>query len=162
MTPPTILRCSPSFGLNPIPIGPWNWTIQFYPLDFTQNTPNDSSHHIMMFPNLWTQSDIDWSVKLDDSGSYDVRSEMEWLVRTMFVLKWSGWCIAKFYPLDFTQNTPNDSSHHIMMFSKFWTESDIDWSVKLDDSGSYDVRFEMEWLVYCIVLCIGFHSKHAK
>ncbi|CAL8112286.1 unnamed protein product [Prunus armeniaca] len=80
MTPPTILRCSPSFGLNPISIGPWNWTIQFYPLDFTQNTPNDSSHHIMMFPNLWTQSDIDWSVKLDDSGSYDVRSEIEWLV----------------------------------------------------------------------------------
>ncbi|CAL8112280.1 unnamed protein product [Prunus armeniaca] len=116
----------------------------FYPLDFTQNTPNDSSHHIMMFPNFWTQSDIDWSVKLDDSGSYDVRSEMEWLL----------------YPLDFTQNTPNDSSHHIMMFPKFWTQSDIDWSVKLDNSGSYDVRSEMEWSVYCTVLSIGFHSKH--
>ncbi|CAL8112276.1 unnamed protein product [Prunus armeniaca] len=148
----------------------------FYPLDFTQNTPNDSSHNIMMFPKFWTQSDIDWSVKLDYSGSYDVRSEMEWLVdcmfwtqsdidwslkledygsydvrsdmeclvRTMFVLKWSGWCIALFYPLDFTQNTPNDSSHHIMMFPKFWTQSDIDWSVKLEDSGSYDVRSEME------------------
>ncbi|CAL8112316.1 unnamed protein product [Prunus armeniaca] len=80
----------------------------------------------MTFPKFWTQSDIDSSVKLDDSGSYDVRSEMEWLVycfwtqsdidcsvtlddlgsydvrprregiqvRTMFVLKWSGWCIA--------------------------------------------------------------------
>ncbi|CAL8112296.1 unnamed protein product [Prunus armeniaca] len=190
------------------------WCIaKFYPLDFTQNTPNDSSHHIMMLSKFWTESDIDWSVKLDDSGSYDVRFEMEWLVRTMFVLKWSGWCIAKFYPLDFTQNTPKDSSHHIMMFSKFWTQSDIDWSVKLDDSGSYDVRFEMEWLfypldftqnipndssdhimmfpkfwtqsdidwsakledsgsydvrsemewlVYCIVLSIGFHSKHTK
>ncbi|CAL8112332.1 unnamed protein product [Prunus armeniaca] len=104
----------------------------FYPLDFTQNTPNDSSHHIMMFPKFWTQSDIDWSVKLDDSSSYDVRSEMEWL----------------FYRLDFTQNTPDDSSHHIMMFPMFWTQSDIDWSVKLHDSGSYDVRSEMEWLFY--------------
>ncbi|CAL8112284.1 unnamed protein product [Prunus armeniaca] len=111
MTPPTILQCSPSFGLNPISIGPWNWTIQ---------------------------------------------------VRTMFVLKWSGWCIAKFYPLDFTQNTPNDSSHHIMMFPKFGTQSDIDWFVKLDDSGSYDVRSEMKWLVYCIVLSTGFHPKHTK
>ncbi|CAL8089714.1 unnamed protein product [Prunus armeniaca] len=100
----------------------------FYPLDFTQNTPNDSSHHIMMFPKFWTQSDIDWS----------------------------------FYPLDFTQNTPNYSSHHIMMFPKFWTQSDIDWSVKFDDSGSYEVRSEMEWLVYCIVLSTGFRSKHTE
>ncbi|CAL2230188.1 unnamed protein product [Prunus armeniaca] len=89
----------------------------------------------MVFPKFWTQSDFDWSVKLDDS---------------------------EFYPLDFTQNTPNDSSHHIMTFPKFWTQSDIDWSVKLDDSGSYEVRSEMEWLVYCIVLSIGFHSKHTK
>ncbi|CAL2230170.1 unnamed protein product [Prunus armeniaca] len=118
----------------------------FYPLDFTQNTPNDSSHHIMMFPKFWTQSDIDWSVKLHNSGSYEVRSDMEWL----------------FYPLDFTQNRPNDSSHHIMMFPMFRTHSDIDWSVKLEDSGSYVVRSEMEWLVYCIVLSIGFHSKHTK
>ncbi|CAL8089668.1 unnamed protein product [Prunus armeniaca] len=172
-----------------------DWSVK---LDHSEN---DSSHHIMMFPEFWTQSDIDWSVKLDDSGSYEVRSEMEWL----------------FYPLDFAQNTPkdsshhimmfpkfrtqsdidwsvkldhsaNDSSHHIMMFPKFWTQSDIDWSVKLDDSGSYEVRSEMEWLfytqsdidwsvklddsgsyevrsemewlVYCIVLSIGFHSKH--
>ncbi|CAL8089690.1 unnamed protein product [Prunus armeniaca] len=113
---------------------------------FSQNTPNDFSHHIMMFPKFWTQSDIDWSVKLDDSGSYEVRSEMEWL----------------FYPLDFAQNTPNYSSHHIMMFPKFWTQSDIDWSVKLDDSSSYEVRSEMEWLVYCIVLSIGFHAKHTE
>ncbi|CAL2230195.1 unnamed protein product [Prunus armeniaca] len=49
-----------------------------------------------------------------------------------------------------------------MMFSKFWTQSDVDWSVKLDDSGSYEVRSEMEWLVYCIVLSLGFHSKHTK
>ncbi|CAL8089711.1 unnamed protein product [Prunus armeniaca] len=97
-------------------------------IHFTQNTPNDASHHIMMFPKFWTQSDIDWS----------------------------------FYPLDFTQNTSNDSSHHIMMFPKFWTQSDIDWSVKLHDSSSYDVRYEMECLVYCIVLSIGFRSKHTE
>ncbi|CAL8168478.1 unnamed protein product [Prunus armeniaca] len=67
MTPPTILCCSPSFGLNPISIGPSNRTIQ--PLDFTPNQPNDSSHHIMLFPKFWTQSDIDWSKKSDYSGS---------------------------------------------------------------------------------------------
>ncbi|CAL2230160.1 unnamed protein product [Prunus armeniaca] len=49
-----------------------------------------------------------------------------------------------------------------MMFPKFWTHSDIDWSVTFDDSGSYEVRSEMEWLVYCIVLSIRFHSKDAK
>ncbi|CAL8089647.1 unnamed protein product [Prunus armeniaca] len=80
----------------------------------------------------------------------------------MFVPKWSGWCIVQFYPLNFTQNTPNDSSHHIMMFPKFCTQSDIDWSGKLDYSGSYEVRSEMEWLVYCIVLSIGFHEKYTK
>ena len=48
------------------------------------------------------------------------------------------------------------------MFPKFWTQSDIDWSMKLDNSGSYEVRSEMEWLVYCIVLEIGFHSKPTK
>ncbi|CAL8089665.1 unnamed protein product [Prunus armeniaca] len=49
-----------------------------------------------------------------------------------------------------------------MMFPKFRTQSDIDWSVKLDHSGSYEVRSEMEWLVYCLVLSIGFHSKVTK
>ncbi|CAL9024832.1 unnamed protein product [Prunus brigantina] len=42
-----------------------------------------------------------------------------------------------------------------MMFPKFWTQSDIDWSMKSDNS----VRSEMEWLVYSIVVEIGFHSK---
>ncbi|CAL8153577.1 unnamed protein product [Prunus armeniaca] len=107
----------------------------------------------MTFSNFWTQSGIDWSVKLDNSGSYE-----------------------------FTQNSPNDSSHNIMTFSKFWTQSGIDWSVKLDNSGSYEfwtqsdtdwsmkldnsgsyeVRSKMEWLVYCIVLAIGLHSKLTK
>ncbi|CAL8089659.1 unnamed protein product [Prunus armeniaca] len=146
------------------------------------HSANDSSHHIMMFPKFWTQSDIDWSVKLDDSGSYEVRSEMEWLVYCIvlsigFRSKHTKRLLPPyydvpqvsdsiryrlFYPLDFSQNTPNDSSHHIMMFPKFWTQSDIDWSVKLHDSGSYDVRSEMEWLVYCIVLSIGFRSKHTE
>ena len=64
--------------------------------------------------------------------------------------------------LDFTQNQPNDSSHNIIMFPKFSTQSDIDWSMKSDNSGSYKVRSEMEWLVYCIVIAIGFHSKPTK
>ncbi|CAL8089641.1 unnamed protein product [Prunus armeniaca] len=136
----------------------------------------------MMFPKFWTQSDIDWSVKLDDSGSCDVRSEMVWLVYCIvlsigFRSKHTELLLPPyydvsqvlnsiryrlFYPLDFTPNTANDSSHHIMMFPKFWTQSDIDWSVKLDDSGSYDVRSEMVWLVYCIVLSTGFRSKHTE
>ncbi|CAL2230241.1 unnamed protein product [Prunus armeniaca] len=211
-TPPSILWCSLSFGLNPISVGPRNWTIQvptkfvhkwsgwciryFYPLDFTHNSPKDSSLRIMMFPKFWTQSDIDWSLRLDISGSYVVRSEMEWLVYCIVlslgfhskltklllppyydvplvldpiryrlvheVGEFSGWCIGYFYPLDFTHNSPKDSSLHIMVFPKFWTQSDIGWSKKLDNSGSYEVRYEMEWLVYWIVLSIGFHSKLSK
>ncbi|CAL2230172.1 unnamed protein product [Prunus armeniaca] len=121
----------------------------------------------MMFPKFWTQSDIDCSVKLHSLGSYEVRSEMEWLVycivlSTGFHSKHSKSLLPPyydvpqlldsvrcplFYPFDFTQNTPNDYSYHIMMFPKFWTHFDIDWSVKLDDSSSYEVRSEMEWLV---------------
>ena len=103
-----------------------------------------------MFPKFWTQSDINWSMKLDYSDSYEVP------------LKWSGWCIVYFKRLDFTQNPPNDSSHNIMMFPKFLTRSDIDWSMKSDNSGSYEVRDETEWLVYCMVLAVGFHSKLTK
>ncbi|CAL2230209.1 unnamed protein product [Prunus armeniaca] len=73
------------------------------------------------------------------------------------VLKWSGWCIAKFYPLDFPQNTPHHSIHRIMLFLKFWTKCDIDWSTKLDNSSLYEVRYDMVWLVYGIGLSIGFH-----
>ncbi|CAL2230225.1 unnamed protein product [Prunus armeniaca] len=131
-------------------------------MDFTHNSPKDSSLRIKMFPMLWTQSDIDWTVKLDNSGSYEVRSEMKWLVRTKFLLKWIGWCMAQFYPLDFTHNSPKDSSLHIMRFPKFWTQSDIDWSLKLDNPGPYVLRSKMEWLVYCIVLSIGFHSQLSK
>ena len=64
--------------------------------------------------------------------------------------------------LDFTQNPLNDSSHYFLMFPKFWTQSDIDWSMKLDNSGSYEILYEIEWLVYCIVSPIGFHSKLTK
>ncbi|CAL2256426.1 unnamed protein product [Prunus armeniaca] len=49
-----------------------------------------------------------------------------------------------------------------MVFPMFWAQSDIDWSKKLDYSGSYEVRSEMKWLVYCIVLKVGFHSKPTK
>ena len=49
-----------------------------------------------------------------------------------------------------------------MVFPKFWTQSDIYCSLKSDDSGSYEVCSEMGWLVYCIVLEIGFHSKNPK
>ena len=104
----------------------------------------------MMFPKFWTQSDIDWSMKFDNCGSSEVRYEIEWLV----------YCIV--VEIGFRSNPPNDSSHHIMMFPKFWTQSDIDWSMKLDNSGLYEVRSEMEWLVYCVVLAIGFHSKVTK
>ncbi|CAL2230224.1 unnamed protein product [Prunus armeniaca] len=145
----------------------------------------------MKFPKFWTQSDIDWSVKLDNSGSYVVRSEMEGLgycivLSTGFLSKLSKRDLPPhygipqvldsiryrlvheigqfrfFYPLDFTHNSAKDSSLHIMGFPKFWTQSDIGWSPKLDNSGLYIVRSEMEWLVYCIVLSIGFHSQLSK
>ncbi|CAL8089735.1 unnamed protein product [Prunus armeniaca] len=109
------------------------------PQDFKYNKGN-----IVMFPKFWTQSDIDWSMKWDNLGSYEVRSEVDWLVHMKIILKWSGRCIAKFYPLDFTQTPPNNSSHHITMFPKFWTQSDIDWSMKLNNSSSYKVRSEVE------------------
>ncbi|CAL9000973.1 unnamed protein product, partial [Prunus brigantina] len=72
--------------------------------------------------------------KLDNSGSYEVRSDMESMVS----------CIV--LAIGFHSKSPNDSSHHIMMFPKFWTQSDVDWSMKLDNSGSYEVRSEMEWM----------------
>ena len=78
-----------------------------------------------MFPKFWPQSDIDRSMKLDNSGSYDVRYQMEWMV----------YCIV--VEIGFAQNPANDSFHHNMMFPKFWTQSDIDWARKLDNSGSY-------------------------
>ncbi|CAL8993362.1 unnamed protein product, partial [Prunus brigantina] len=115
-----------------------------YPFDFTQKTPNDSSHHIMMFPKFWTKSDIDWPMTSDNSGSYELPSKMEWLV----------YCIV--LPIGLTQNPPNASSHQIMLFPKFCTQSGIDWSMKLDNSGSYDVPSEMEWLLYCIVVELDF------
>ncbi|CAL2256443.1 unnamed protein product [Prunus armeniaca] len=104
----------------------------------------------MMFPKFWTQSDIDSSMKLDNSGSYEVRSEMEWLVYYTVLA------------IGFHSKSPNDSSHNIMLFPNFWTQSDIDWSMKLYNSGSCEVCYEMEWLVCCIVLEIGFHSNPIK
>jgi hypothetical protein len=53
---------------------------------------------------------------------------------------WSGCRIAEFESLDFAQNTPNDSSHHIMMLPKFLARSEIDSSKKLEISSSYEVR----------------------
>ncbi|CAL2230207.1 unnamed protein product [Prunus armeniaca] len=49
-----------------------------------------------------------------------------------------------------------------MMFPKFWTQSDIDLFMKLDNSVSYGVRSEMERLVCCIVLSLGLHSQLTK
>ncbi|CAL9024829.1 unnamed protein product [Prunus brigantina] len=78
----------------------------------------------MMFPKFWTQSDIDWSMKSDNSEKEEIRREME------------GRLAGAVLRLDFTQSQRHDSSHHIMMFPKFWTQSDIDWSMKSDNSGS--------------------------
>ncbi|CAL2230211.1 unnamed protein product [Prunus armeniaca] len=160
----------------------------------------------MMFPKFWTQYDIDCSMEFDNSGSYEVRSEMQWLVycillsigfhsklaklllpsyydvpqvldsrryrlvreigqfsfglNTISIGPWN-WTI-QFYPLDFTKNSTNYSSLYVVMFPKFWTQYDIDWSLELDNSGSYEGRSEMEWLVYRIILSIGFLSKLPK
>ena len=96
-------------------------------------------NNIMMFPKFWTQFDIDWSMILENSGSYEVRFEMVWLV----------YCIV--VEIRFHSKPTSDSSHRIIMIPKFWTQSDIDCSMKSDNSGPYEVRSETEWLVYCIV-----------
>ncbi|WP_216089054.1 hypothetical protein, partial [Shigella flexneri] len=54
------------------------------------------------------------------------------------------------------------SSPNVMMFPKLCTQSDIDWSTKFENSGWYEVRSLMGWLVYCIVLAIEFRSKLTK
>ena len=88
MTPPTTLWSCPSFGLDPKSIvkeighfkfvwcsdRTWSgWkTALFQWLHFTQNSPNDSSLHIMMLPKLWAQSETNWSKKWDTSSSYVV------------------------------------------------------------------------------------------
>ena len=41
--------------------------------------------------------------------------------------------------MDFPQKSPNDSSHHIMMLSKFWALSEINSSKKLDISSLLEV-----------------------
>ncbi|CAL2230227.1 unnamed protein product [Prunus armeniaca] len=75
-------------------------------------------------------------------------------------MEWLVYCIV--LSIGFPSQLSKDSFLHIMIFPKFGTQSDIDWSTKLDNSGSYEVRFEMGWLVYCIVLSIGFHSQLSK
>ena len=108
----------------------------------------------MMFPKFWTQSDIYWSLKSDDSGSYEVRSEMDWLVYCIvwaigFHLKLTKWLLPQYY--DVPQVL--DSIRYRLVHN---------WSTKFDKSGSYEVRSEIEWLLYCMVLEIGFHSKPTK
>ncbi|KAL6284654.1 hypothetical protein ACE6H2_015583 [Prunus campanulata] len=104
----------------------------------------------MLLPKFWARSEINRGKKLDNSGSKAVRSELEWLV----------YCIV--LRLDFNQNSPHDSSHHIMMMPKFWSRSEINRCTKLDTSSSKAVCSELELLVYSVVLAIGFHSKHTK
>ncbi|CAL8993342.1 unnamed protein product [Prunus brigantina] len=89
-------------------------------------------------------------MKLDNSGSYEVRSEMESLV----------YCIV--LEIGFHSKPTKRPLPPYYDVPQFWTQSDIDWSTKSDNSCSYEVRSEMESLLYCIVLPIGFHSKHCK
>jgi len=51
------------------------------------------------------------------------------------------------------QNSPNDSSHHVMMLTKFWDRYKINCSKKLDTSSSNEVR-----TVHGVV--VGLHSSH--
>ncbi|KAL6284653.1 hypothetical protein ACE6H2_015582 [Prunus campanulata] len=98
-------------------------------------------------PKFWARSEINRCTKLDTSSSKAVCSER------------SGWCIPKLWRLDFTQNSPHDSSHHIMMMPKFWARSEINRCTKFDTSSSKALCSELEWLVYSVVLAIGFHPK---
>ncbi|CAL2230217.1 unnamed protein product [Prunus armeniaca] len=122
-------------------------------------------------------------MELENSGSYEVRYETEWLVyctvlpigfhskltklvlppyydvpqvsysiRYRLVLEIGQFKF--FYPLNFTPNSPNFSALYIVLFPKFWTQYDIDCSMELENSGSSEVRSEMEWLMCCIVLSV--------
>ncbi|KAL6284636.1 hypothetical protein ACE6H2_015565 [Prunus campanulata] len=98
-------------------------------------------------PKFWAQSEINRCTKLDNSSSKAVRYELEWLVYSVVLA------------CGFHQNSSNDSSQHIMMMPKFWARSEINRCTKLDTSSSKAVCSELEWLVYSVVLAIGFHSK---
>ncbi|KAL6284650.1 hypothetical protein ACE6H2_015579 [Prunus campanulata] len=103
-----------------------------------------------MMSKFWARSEINRCTKLDNS------------IQRQCVPNWSGWCIPLFWRSDFTQNSSNDSSHHIMMMHKFWARSEINRCTKFDNSSSKAVRALLEWLVYFVVLAIGFHSKLTK
>ncbi|KAL6286416.1 hypothetical protein ACE6H2_010806 [Prunus campanulata] len=49
-----------------------------------------------------------------------------------------------------------------MVMPKFWARSEINRCTKLDTSSSKAVCSELEWLVYSVVLAVGFHSKLTK
>ena len=71
-------------------------------IGFHSNPPNDSSNNIMMFPKLWTQGDIDWSMKSANSCSCELCSEMQWLVYCVvleiaFHLKSTNWLFLQYY-----------------------------------------------------------------
>ncbi|KAL6286422.1 hypothetical protein ACE6H2_010812 [Prunus campanulata] len=98
-------------------------------------------------PKFWARSEINRCTKLDNSGSKAVRALLEWLVYSVVLA------------IGFHSNSPHDSSPHIMMMPKFWARSEINRCTKLDTSSSKAVCSELDWLVYSIVLAIGFHSK---
>ncbi|KAL6289178.1 hypothetical protein ACE6H2_006688 [Prunus campanulata] len=101
-------------------------------------------------PKFWARSEINRCTKLDTSSSKAVCSELEWLVYSVVLA------------IGFHSKPPNDSSHHIMMMLKFGARSEINRCTKLDTSSSKAVCSELEWLVYSLVLGIGFHSKLTK
>ncbi|KAL6272408.1 hypothetical protein ACE6H2_023100 [Prunus campanulata] len=101
-------------------------------------------------PNFWARSDIHRCKKLDNSSSKAVRSELEWLVYSVVLA------------IGFHSKHANDSSNRIMMLPKFWSQSETNRGKKLDNSSSQVVISELEWLVYCVVLAVGFHSKLNK
>ncbi|KAL6284651.1 hypothetical protein ACE6H2_015580 [Prunus campanulata] len=101
-------------------------------------------------PKFWARSEINRCTKLDNSSSKTVRASLEWLV--YFVVLAIG----------FHSKSPHNSSHHIMMMPKFGARSEINRCTKLDNWSSKGVRAILEWLVYFLVLAIGFHSKLTK
>ncbi|CAL2259875.1 unnamed protein product [Prunus armeniaca] len=58
--------------------------------------------------------------------------------------------------------SPTSSYSSSLSWSNYYPFTFYLQHMKLDNLGSYKVRYEMGWLVYCIVLEIGFHSKPTK
>ena len=157
MTPPTILWGLSCFELDSKSIGQRNWTHQVRTvLGVVVGLHNSTKLTKWLLPPCYDVDQVLGSIQnqlFKEIGHFKFE-------RSSYCT-WCGSRIAQFSCLDFTQNSPNDSSL-IMILPKFWLDSKSvgqrNWTHQVHTKFvSY-----MEWLEYCRVLVIGFHSKVTK